>query len=72
MIRTAAASILGFVLLVIESFIVMELKGNATIEFGSMNGFITAWAMNFFLVFAMLTHFKMWLDSRDDMESQME
>lgn len=73
MIRMATASVFGFVLIVIESFIVMKWKGYTAIQFGDMGQFVSVWAMNFFLVFAMLTHFKMWLESREDaQETQIE
>lgn len=65
MIRMCIASVVGFILIVIESFIVMELKGLATIEFGGIAPFISVWAMNFFLVFAILTHIQMWLQNKD-------
>jgi hypothetical protein len=60
MIRACVSSILGFVLLVVESFIVMAIKGTDTIEFGEIAPFINAWAMNFFFVFTILTHFHLW------------
>lgn len=72
MIRIAGAGVLGFVLIFIESFIVMKMKGYITIEFGSINQFVSVWAMNFFLVFAMLTHFKMWYENRDNATTQTE
>lgn len=60
MIRAAVAGVLGFILVFIESMIVMKLKGYSTIEFGGIAPFINVWAMNFFLVFAILTQVTNW------------
>jgi hypothetical protein len=64
MIRMALAGFLGFVLMFIESMIVMKLKGYGTIEFGGMATFINVWAMNFFFVFAILTQITHWYENR--------
>jgi hypothetical protein len=64
MIRMAAAGVLGFILIFIESMIVMKLKGYVTIEFGGLAPFINVWAMNFFLVFAILTQVTNWYENR--------
>lgn len=64
MIRMAVAGAAGFVLVFLESYFVMVLKGYRTIEFGGISPFIGVWAMNFFLVFAILTHMKLWYDER--------
>lgn len=69
MMRMAASSVLGFVLVVIETFIVMKIKGYTAIYFDDMSQFVNVWAMNFFLVFTMLTQFKMWLDNRSGGET---
>jgi hypothetical protein len=60
MLRAAISGVIGFVLLFIESMIVMKLKGLETIEFGTMSQFINVWAMNFFFVFAILTQVTDW------------
>lgn len=64
MIRMAIAGAAGFVLVFIESYLVMILKGYKTIEFGGISPFVGVWAMNFFLVFSILTHAKLWYDER--------
>ncbi|MGG5252189.1 hypothetical protein ACQYAD_01420 [Neobacillus sp. SM06] len=64
MIRMALSGVLGFILLYIESVIVMQLKGMGTIEFGGIAPFINVWAMNFFFVFAILTQVGNWIENR--------
>lgn len=64
MIRAAVAGVMGFILVFIESMIVMKLKGYSTIEFGGIAPFINVWAMNFFLVFAILTQITNWYQGR--------
>lgn len=65
MIRMAVAGIGGFILVFLESYIVMLLKGYYTIEFGGMAPFISVWAMNFFFLFSIFTHIKLWHDNRE-------
>ncbi|MDQ0155046.1 hypothetical protein [Robertmurraya andreesenii] len=65
MIRTTIAGIGGFVLIFIESYIVMLLKGYSTIDFGGMAPFISVWAMNFFFLFSIFTHIKEWHNNRE-------
>ena len=62
MIRTIFSGIIGFILIFIESMIVLKIKGETTIEFGGIQPFISVWAMNFFLVFAILTQITNWYD----------
>lgn len=64
MIRMTAAGVGGFVLVFIESYIVMFLKGYHTIEFGGIAPFTSVWAMNFFFLFSIFTHVKMWHEER--------
>ncbi|AZU64856.1 hypothetical protein [Neobacillus mesonae] len=68
MFRAAAAGVLGFILIFVESMIVMKLKGYATIEFGGIAPFINVWAMNFFFVFAILTQLTNWYGSKNRLE----
>ncbi|GHI01181.1 hypothetical protein AM1BK_47230 [Neobacillus kokaensis] len=68
MFRAAAAGVLGFILIFVESMIVMKLKGYATIEFGGIAPFINVWAMNFFFVFAILTQVTNWYENRGRLE----
>ncbi|WP_019155814.1 hypothetical protein [Robertmurraya massiliosenegalensis] len=65
MIRMVAAGVGGFLLVFIESYIVLLLKGYQTIEFGGFAPFISVWAMNFFLLFSIFTHIKMWHEERE-------
>jgi hypothetical protein len=67
MIRAAIAGVVGFVLIFIESMIVMKLKGLETIEFGGLAPFINVWAMNFFLVFAILTQVTNWYVNKESL-----
>lgn len=72
MIRLAIAGFGGFFLVFIESFIVMWLKGYATIDFGGIAPFVNVWAMNFFFLFAIATHIKMWYDNADARQTPAE
>jgi hypothetical protein len=68
----AVAGVLGFVLIVIESMIVIELKGYHGIEFGGIAPFVSVWAMNFFLVFSILTQVTNWYQNRVGFENGEE
>jgi hypothetical protein len=68
MLRAAIAGVVGFVLVFIESMIVMKLKGYVTIEFGGIVPFINVWAMNFFFVFAIMTQVTNWYYNRESLE----
>ncbi|WP_026568450.1 hypothetical protein [Bacillus sp. UNC41MFS5] len=68
MMRAAIAGVVGFVLIFIESMIVMKLKGLETIEFGGIAPFINVWAMNFFFVFAILTQVTNWYLNKESLE----
>jgi hypothetical protein len=61
MVRMAVAGVVGFILIFIESMIVIHFKGYETIEFGGLTPFINVWAMNFFLVFSILTQLSNWM-----------
>jgi len=67
MIRAAVAGVVGFVLIFLESMIVMKLKGLETIEFGGLTPFINVWAMNFFFVFAILTQVTNWYQNKESL-----
>ena len=60
MISTIFSCVIGFILIYIESMIVLKLKGVITIEFGGIQPFINVWAMNFFFVFTILTQIINW------------
>jgi hypothetical protein len=72
MIRMAVAGVLGFILVFIESMIVMKLKGYHGIEFGGIAPFVNVWAMNFFLVFTILTQLTNWYQERTGFENGEE
>jgi hypothetical protein len=64
MVRMTVAGIGGFLLVFIEAYMVLILKGYQTIEFGGMSPFISIWTMNFFLLFSIFTQFKPWFEER--------
>lgn len=66
MIRIACGFVGGFVLVFVESYIVLLLKGYYTLEFGGLAPFLNVWAMNFFLLFSILTHIKIWLHDKKE------
>jgi hypothetical protein len=68
MLQAAIAGVVGFVLVFIESLIVMKLKGYVTIEFGGIAPFINVWAMNFFFVFAILMQVTNWYSNRQELK----
>ncbi|WML28785.1 hypothetical protein RCG24_12160 [Neobacillus sp. OS1-32] len=68
MVRAAVAGVIGFMLIFIESMIVMKFKGYETIEFGGIAPFINVWAMNFFFAFAILTQVTNWIASKSKLE----
>ena len=64
MVRMTVAGIGGFLLVFIEAYMVLILKGYQTIEFGGMSPFISIWTMNFFLLFSIFTQLKPWFEER--------
>ncbi|MDQ1147615.1 hypothetical protein QE429_004442 [Bacillus sp. SORGH_AS 510] len=72
MVRAAVAGIVGFVLIFVESMIVIKVKGYETIEFGGIAPFINVWAMNFFFVFAILTQLTNWYENKVNVEKSEE
>ena len=64
MVRMTVAGIGGFLLVFIEAYMVLILKGYQTIEFGGMSPFISIWTMNFFLLFSIFTQLKPWLEEK--------
>ncbi|QED48241.1 hypothetical protein [Cytobacillus dafuensis] len=64
MVRLGISGIGGFILIFLEVYIVMFLKGYQSIEFGGISPFISVWAMNFFLLFSILTQIMNWYDQR--------
>lgn len=65
MIRMSIAGVAGFMLVFIESYIVMFVKNYQTIDFGGIAPFVSVWAMNFFLIFSILSHIKLWYEERE-------
>lgn len=65
MIRVGFSGFGAIFLLVLESYIAMYLKGASTIEFGGLSPVISIWTMNFFLLFTMFTHYKIWKENRE-------
>jgi hypothetical protein len=68
MVKAAVAGVLGFVLLFIESMIVIKFKGLETIDFGGIAPFINVWAMNFFFVFAIISQVTNWFENREGLK----
>lgn len=67
--RTFISFIGAFFLVFIEAYIVLLIKGYETIELGSIGPFISVWAMNFFLLFTILTDVKMYLEEKKENET---
>jgi hypothetical protein len=67
-IRAAISGVVGFVLIFIESMIVMKIKGLETIEYGGLVPFINVWAMNFFFVFAILSQVTNWYENKESLK----
>ncbi|WP_313799818.1 hypothetical protein [Cytobacillus sp.] len=59
------AGVGGFILVFVEAYIVLLLKNYQTIDFGGIGPFISIWAMNFFLLFTIFTHLKLWYEERE-------
>jgi archaellum biogenesis protein FlaJ (TadC family) len=72
MVRFSTALILGVVLVIVEAMIVMLIKNDNAAYLGTINQFITVWAMNFFFVYTILTHIKMWHENREESGTQTE
>jgi hypothetical protein len=68
MLKAAVAGVLGFILIFIESMIVMKLKGYETIEYGGIAPFINVWAMNFFFVYAIVTQVTRWYEDKQELK----
>lgn len=64
MIRAAVSAVGGFILMFVEVMIVISYRENSMVQFDGFQSFINVWAMNFFLLFTILTHIKIWLDNR--------
>jgi hypothetical protein len=72
MIRIVSSGLLGLLLLIIESMIVMKIKGDHTIEYNGIADFITIWAMNFFLIFTIMTQLLKWYKTKLDYKNARE
>jgi hypothetical protein len=70
MLKAAVAGAIGFVLIFIESMIVMKLKGYETIVYGGIAPFINVWAMNFFFVYAILTQVTNWYENKHELNEE--
>jgi hypothetical protein len=49
----------------------MFIKSYQTIDFGGIGPFISIWVMNFFLLFSILTHLKLWYKDRMDAKDEV-
>ncbi|MBM7552640.1 hypothetical protein [Thalassobacillus pellis] len=71
MIRVAVSIMMSFVLLVIESTIVMAIKDYETIYFDDYSLLATVLALNFFYTFTLLTNIKLWINNNyEESDSQ--
>lgn len=66
MLRVGMAGIGGLILVFIEVFMVMKLKGYYSIEIGGIAPFVSVWSMNFFFLFTLFTHISMWAKTQTD------
>lgn len=71
MIRFAASFVLSFVLIYIQSVIVMKLNGYTEIHFGNLTQLTIVYIVNFFLVFSILTHIQPWIVRTQSMKQDM-
>ncbi|MBD8071223.1 hypothetical protein [Bacillus sp. PS06] len=72
MLRFSISFIMGFVLIVLESMIVMKLKGYSGIDLSNIQLMVGVYAMNFFLVFCILTDVKRWLEKQEETTTQLD
>jgi uncharacterized protein (DUF983 family) len=72
MIRFATSFLASFVLVYIQSVIVMKWNGYSSIQFDNMLHLTIVWIMNFFLSFSILTHLKPWLIKTQGVQESME
>jgi hypothetical protein len=64
MVRMTVSGIGGFLLVFIEAYLVLHLKGYQSIDFGGISPFVAIWSMNFFLLFSIFTQIKPWIQER--------
>lgn len=64
MVRTAISLVMSFVFLVIQTLIVMGIKGYEMIYFDNYSLLASVLAVNFFLSFSILTNIKYWINGR--------
>jgi antibiotic biosynthesis monooxygenase (ABM) superfamily enzyme len=72
LLRFAISLIMGFVLIVVEAMIVMKLKNYTAIDLSNIQQMVGVYAMNFFLVFAILTDVKRWLENQEESTTQID
>ena len=64
MVRMAASVVFGFVLMYLQSLLVMKWNHYSSIQFQEMSHIFLIWGINFFCVFIMLTQLKNWLSQK--------
>jgi hypothetical protein len=72
MIRSATAFLASFVLVYLQSIIVMKINGYSSIHFDNMLHLTIVWIVNFFLSFSILTHLKPWLIKKQGVQETFE
>ncbi|WP_051353108.1 hypothetical protein [Thalassobacillus devorans] len=69
MVRTAVSLVMSFVFLIIQTLVIMEIKGYEMIYFDNYSLLASVLAVNFFLSFSILTNIKYWLNGRYEKSS---
>ncbi|HEX7056070.1 MAG TPA: hypothetical protein VF260_02570 [Bacilli bacterium] len=70
MVRTAASAVLGFLLIIVQSIIVMKMDHYTSIQFTSPQHMLTIWIINFFLAYSVLTQITIWMANRGAFDSE--
>ena len=71
MVRISLSFVASFLLLYLESLIVMKWAGYGSgIHFADYNGLIVVFALNFFLAFAVLTHITPWFTRMNRIQAE--
>ncbi|GGC88930.1 hypothetical protein GCM10007216_19620 [Thalassobacillus devorans] len=64
MVRTAFSLVMSVIFLIVQSMIVMAIKGYEMIHFDNYSLLASVLAVNFFLSFSILTNIKYWINGR--------
>ncbi len=72
MMRIGASIILGFVLILLQSFIVMKFNHYSSIQFAKPHYIVTVWILNFFFSYSILTQIYNWMETNHLLNSASE